>query len=327
MNEKQIRYSIIVPAYQEAAKIAECVGSVATQTVDRSEYEIIVVDDASTDGTAAAAKAAGADRVLTIEHGGPSAARNAGLAVASGDIVLFTDADCVAARDWLETMLQPLAEPATVGVKGVYRTRQTALIPRLVQLEFEMRYERMAVLSEIDFIDTYAAAYRREILKEEGGFSTDYPVASAEDVDLSFRLACKGYRLVFAPHASVWHTHPASLWSYLKRKMRFGYWRALLYTRYPDKRGGDAHTDPALKSQFELVAMAGLLGIGGFFWKPFWFGVALLLLAFLLTTLRFVRWAWHRDRAVALVWPLVTFLRVILQGIGLGAGLIAHQLR
>lgn len=327
MNRTVPVYSVIVPAYQEATHIGSCVSALAAQSVPRSTYEIIVVDDDSTDGTAEIAQQQGADTVVRVPHGGVAAARNAGIHQAKGKIVLFTDADCTPCAEWIARMVAPFAQPGIVGVKGTYRTKQRALMARLVQLEFEIRYERMAALSEIDFIDTYAAAYRREILVREGGFDTEYPVPSAEDVDLSFRLAQKGYRMLFVPEAWVWHIHPSTLGSYLKRKMRFGYWRALLYLRYPDKISGDAHTDPLLKLQFDLVAFSILMLLGAALWSPFLLIAGLSFLAFAFTTLPFVRWAWTRDQGVALAWPGVAFLRVILQGIALTWGFVTQIVR
>ncbi len=321
------RYSVIIPAYQAEGTIGTCVQALNEQTVPRAQYEIIVVDDGSSDRTAAVARQAGADRVLTIPHGGPSAARNAGVRAAQGEIVLFTDADCEPWPDWVEQMTAPFADPDVMGAKGVYRTRQRALIARLVQLEYEYRYERMARLPSIDFIDTYAAAYRRELFLGYSGFPPDVPIPSVEDIDFSFRLAQAGHRLVFVPDARVWHTHPSDLRAYLVRKARYGFWRGLLYLRHPEKRRGDTHTDPALKKQFVLIALAFLFLIGGLLWRPLLLGVAGALAAFLWTTLPFVRWAWAQDRAVALAWPGVTFLRGLFQGAGLAIGLAYHRWR
>lgn len=318
-------YSVIVPAYREEDVIGACVQALSRQTVDRARYEIIVVDDGSADATAQAAREAGADRVLRVEHRGPAAARNAGIEVAQGEIVLFTDADCEPAEDWIAQMLAPFDDPRVMGVKGTYRTKQPSLIARLTQLEFEIRYERMAELPRIDFVDTYAAGYRRALFVKHGVFDTAY--IAAEDVDLSFRLTRAGHWLVFAPNAWVWHRHPATLRRYLARKARFGYWRALLYVRYPDKISGDAHTDPTLKPQFALVVLLGLAGIAAMFWPLAWIAVLLLLVLFLATTLPFVRWAWRRDRAVALIWPGVTLLRVVVQGLGLAAGLLRQVVK
>jgi cellulose synthase/poly-beta-1,6-N-acetylglucosamine synthase-like glycosyltransferase len=321
------RYSIIIPAYNETAVIGDCVRAIARQSVPRQQYEIIVVDDASLDETSQVAKSAGADRVFRIEHGGAAAARNAGLNVARGELVLFTDADCFPSYAWLSRMIEPFSDPGVVGTKGTYRTDQRSLIARLAQLEFEYRYERMAALPKIDFIDTYAAAYRRQVLLDEGGFDRAYAAATVEDVDLSFRLAQKGYRMIFVPDAWVTHLHPAGLFPYLRRKMRFGYWRALLYLRYPNKISGDAHTDPMLKPQFMLVALMLLLFIGAIFWRVMFLGVVILFLVFMGTTLPFALWAWKRDRGVAVAWPFVTFMRVLIQGFGLAVGFIVHALR
>jgi cellulose synthase/poly-beta-1,6-N-acetylglucosamine synthase-like glycosyltransferase len=305
--------------------IGLCVDALLNQTIDRRAYEIIVVDDGSEDDTASIAADAGADVVIRAAHGGSAAARNVGIASAKGNIILFTDADCVPSSDWIAQMVEPFNDPKVVGAKGTYRTRQCALMARLTQLEFEIRYQRMRRFRYIDFIDTYAAAYRKEILTTAHGFNTDY--IAAEDVELSFRLAQAGHRMVFVPEAWVWHLHPATLGSYLRRKMRFGYWRALLYARLPEKISGDAHTDPMLKPQFGLLALALVLGAGSLVYHPLVYAAIAILCLFFVTTLPFVRWAWSRDRVVALAWPWVTFLRVVLQGATLGAGFVLHKLR
>ena len=320
------RYSIVVPAYQASGVLAHCLQALNHQTVQRDQYEIIVVDDGSMDHTAAIARDAGAVLVLTVPRRGPSGARNLGVQHAHGEIVLFTDADCEPAPDWLAYMVAPFADPLVMGVKGVYRTRQQAVIARLVQLEYEIRYERMARLPHIDFIDTYAAAYRRDLLLNYGGFDETYTIPSAEDVDLSFRIARDGHTLLFAPQAQVWHQHPASLQRYLARKALYGFWRALLYLRYPDKISGDAHTDPALKAQFTLLAATILLTLAGLVWWPLTLFAGAALILFFGTTLPFVHWAWPRDHVVALVWPGVTMLRVSMQGGGLVLGLLRHSL-
>lgn len=319
------RFSVVVPAHQAADVLPGCLEALTRQSLARPLYEIIVVDDGSTDDTAAVARAANV-QVISQPKGGPASARNAGIAAARGEIVLFTDADCAPAPDWLAQMVTPFADPLVQGVKGVYRTRQREVIARLVQLEYAIRYERMARLPAIDFIDTYSAAYRRDLLLSYGGFDVTYPIPSVEDVDFSFRVARDGHRLVFAPQAHVEHRHPASLRRYLTRKGLYGYWRALLYMRYPDKIRGDAHTDPGLKVQFGLLALTLLAGLAGLLWRPLLLLSAAALLVFLATTWTFVRWAWPRDRVVALIWPGVTLLRVMVQGAGLAIGLLRHGL-
>jgi glycosyltransferase involved in cell wall biosynthesis len=315
--------SVIVPAYNAADTLPACLRALQQQTC--MPDEIIVVDDGSTDETAQIAEANGA-RVLRQSHQGPAVARNLGLRQAQGDIVLFTDADCEPVPEWVEQMVAPFSDARVVGTKGAYWTRQRGLIARLVQLEYDYRYARMIGLPRIDFIDSYAAAYRRELLLRYGGFDAAFPVPSAEDIDLCFRLVRAGCWLVFVPDARVWHQHPTALEGYLRRKARYGFWRALLYLRYPKKTSGDAHTDPVLKKQFVLVVLAGLLGLVGIVWLPAIAAAMLVLVALVTTMFSFVRWAWARDRAVALAWIPITVLRVAIQGLGLALGLVFHRL-
>jgi cellulose synthase/poly-beta-1,6-N-acetylglucosamine synthase-like glycosyltransferase len=295
------------------------------QTVERSGYEIIVVDDGSMDDTASIAQMAGV-QVIRQSNRGPAAARNAGVRAARGDIVLFTDADCEPLPDWIERMTTPLADPRVVGVKGAYRTRQSELMARLAQVEFEDKYARMRQHATIDFIDTYSAGYRREALLRAGGFDEVFPPCSAEDVELSFRLAEQGMRLLFAPDGQVWHTHATSLWEYLDKKARYGFWRALVYRRHPGKIRGDSYTDPILKFQFALVGLGGLGVIAALVDGRLIAVTMLASSALVATTLPFTARVWKRDRRAALIAPPVHTLRVVVQAGALAIGLLVHSL-
>ncbi|MBK9054778.1 MAG: glycosyltransferase family 2 protein [Chloroflexi bacterium] len=169
-------YTVVIPAYNAEHTITTCVHALQNQTIPSDQVEIIVVDDASTDNTVACAKAAGA-RVLTPGKLGKSGVRNAGAQAAHGDIILFTDSDCEPRPDWLEQMTRPFDDdPDVVGVKGAYLSRQKGLVARFTQVEVEERYDRMRRETQINFIDTYAAAYRRHIFLENGGFDLSLEV-------------------------------------------------------------------------------------------------------------------------------------------------------
>ncbi len=114
----------------------------------------------------------------------------------------------------------------------------------------------MAGAANIDFVDTYSAAYRREVFLANGGFDTIFPTASVEDQELSFRLAEKGYRLVFVPAARVYHRHNPTLRAYVRRKFYIGYWKALLAAWHPARMVRDSHTPQTLKVQMALAAAA-----------------------------------------------------------------------
>jgi glycosyltransferase involved in cell wall biosynthesis len=316
--------SVIVPAYQAADTIDRCLEALARQTVSRARYEVLVVDDDSSDGTPARVQAHDGVRLFQQAHRGPAAARNLGVEQARGAIVLFTDADCEPLPDWIERMAAAL-DGAAVGAKGAYLTRQRELVARFVQAEYEDKYDRMAREPQIDFVDTYAAGYRRDVFLAHGGFETAFPVASVEDQEFSFRLARQGYRMVFVPEARVYHWgHAPDVWSYCRKKFRIGYWKVMVHRRHPDKLWRDSHTPQVMKAQILLVGLMAVCFVAGLAWPALWWGCGILALLFLLTSVPFVRKAWRKDVQVGLVSPGLLFLRALALGSGFAAGLVAN---
>jgi GT2 family glycosyltransferase len=328
------RVSVIVPAYNAQDVIDRCLDAVSRQTAPPETVEIIAVDDGSTDDTPARVQAHPAARLIVQDHAGPAAARNLGVQYAVGEIVLFTDADCAPAPDWIERMVAPFAgsEQATgaraiVGVKGAYLTRQQELMARFVQVEYEEKYDHMARLESIDFVDTYSAGYRRDVFLRNGGFDTTFPDASVEDQEFSFRLAGQGYRMVFVPEARVYHWgHAQNLWSYARRKLRIGYWKVLVHRRHPGKLFRDSHTPQSLRVQIVLVGLAGVCLVGSLPWSPLAWGAAISGLAFVLSTIPFASKAWAKDRAVAIVSPFFLLVRALALGTGFAVGVVARFL-
>jgi lipopolysaccharide/colanic/teichoic acid biosynthesis glycosyltransferase/GT2 family glycosyltransferase len=247
--------SVIIPAKDAAGTIEACLRAALSQQGLAGPYEVIVVDDGSKDETAALAERLGA-LVLREQGRGPAAARNLGALAARGSILVFTDADCQPAPDWLAQLTAPFKDPQVVGAKGAYRTRQTSLLARFIQQEYEQKYARLSRYSHIDFIDTYSAAYRKEVFWQNGGFNPAFPDPSAEDIELSFRLARKGYKMVFAPHAIVYHLHNERLADYIRRKFTYGYWRAFVYSHMPDKAMQDSYTPPTFRLQILILGLA-----------------------------------------------------------------------
>jgi GT2 family glycosyltransferase len=309
--------SVIVPAYNAAATLDRCLAALGEQT--RPPDEVIVVDDGSTDDSADIARHYGV-RVLCQVNAGPAAARNAGARAACGDLLLFTDADCAPAPDWLEHMVAPFADPAVVGAKGVYGTTQKELVARFVQFEYEDKYDRMRGQECIDFIDTYSAAYRRDAFLSVGGFDESF--AFLEDQELSFRMAKSGHRFVFVPGAVVHHRHADNLFWYAHKKYTIGYWKASVTLRHPAKLARDSHTPQILKLQVGLAGVSGVLLMLAIVLQRIrlvrWaFGCWS---AFGLSTLPFLRKAWHKDPVVVLLSPLLLFVRAWALGVGFAAG-------
>jgi cellulose synthase/poly-beta-1,6-N-acetylglucosamine synthase-like glycosyltransferase len=311
--------SVVVPARNAGQTIGECLDSLLTQSEPRERYEVIVVDDGSTDGTRLVVQGYEVT-LLDQSHEGPAAARNRGVAASSGEVVLFTDADCVPAPDWIDEMARPFQDQDVVGVKGAYRTRQRGVMPRFVQCEYEERYERMAKLKQIDFIDTYSAGYRRQIFLTEGGFDTDYPDASVEDQELSFRLAERGYKMVFNPRAIVYHRHPETLRAYFGRKFNIGYWKVRVLRRHPGKALRDSHTPQTLKAQLGLVLVLFVVLLLVPLRWAIWWAAVLITLLFLLSALPFTVRALRKDLLIGLLSPCFLFLRAVALGLGMIKG-------
>lgn len=336
--------SVIVPVYNGAETILRCLDALAQQTVAPDRYEIIVVDDGSQDQTPAIVQAWAADhpeltlRLVQQANAGPASARNHGATVARGHLLLFTDADCAPLPDWMERMCAPFvpnsdAARPVVGVKGAYGTTQTALTPRFVQAEYEDRYARMRKLPQIDFIDTYSAAYRRDIFLENGGFDESFSTASVEDQEFSFRLAQQGYRMVFAPDAQVLHLHDANVAEYWRRKFYIGYWKALLLRQHPDRMVQDSHTPQVLKLQMALwAALIAMLpgAILGLRWRPWrwvWLPVSFLFTLFLATVAPWQRQLFGRSPGLAAAAPFMLAVRSLALTAGLLAGAMRFGLR
>jgi glycosyltransferase involved in cell wall biosynthesis len=319
--KKQI--SIIIPTFNSAKVLQKCLESLINQTIDGETYEVIVVDDGSTDETKEVV-ARYPVKYIYQQNRGPAAARNNGVRQAAGEIVLFTDADCEPQPNWIEEMIKPMNDDQVVGVKGTYKTRQKELIARLVQIEYEHKYERMKKFKYIDFIDTYAAGYLKDVFLKYEGFDERYPKASVEDQEFSFRLSHDGYKMVFNPDAIVYHRHSARLWDYLRKKYKIAFWKAFLLKRHPGKVKTDTHTPQSLKLQM-LLALSTVLGFGGPLYSTMYYISGFSLALFLLSCIPFFLFAFKRDATIALTSPVILFLRSLALSLGLGVGIVKHS--
>ncbi len=317
--------SVVVPVYNGEKYIEACLGALLDQTVPSSDYEIVVVDDGSTDRTAELVSKFPV-RYIHQENQGPAKARNVGMEKASGDIVLFTDSDCTAERDWIERMTHPLADGKIGAVKGAYRTRQKGLTAHFAQVEFEERYKLLKRHEYIDFVDTYSAAFRKAAFIEAGGFDSAFPNADHEDTDLSYRLAGMGCKMVFAPEAIVYHEHPDSIWKYFKLKLGRGYWRMVVYRRHPEKMVKDTYTPQSLKLQI-LAAFFVCCCIPLFLLSAKTAAIALAVAVafFLLCCVSFWKLALSKNALTGLVAPIFLFIRAFAIGSGVGWALLTRR--
>lgn len=316
--------SIIIPTFNGAHRIDKCLEALLKQTMGRNA-ELLVVDDGSQDGTSEVVAQFPMVRLISQANSGPAAARNRGAQEAAGDLILFTDDDCEPASGWLDAMIKPFHDPEVVAVKGAYRTRQKPLIARFVQAEYEDRYRLMSRSVDIDFVDTYSAAFRRERFLEMGGYDTDFPTACAEDIELSYRMSARGWKMRFEPNAIVYHQHPDSLSRYLKKKFKFAFWRVLALRKNPGKAVKDSHTPQLMKLQllFGPAVFAGLV-IDALFRPPISCAAAAGG-AFVVTTIPFSFRSAKKDTLVGAVSPFILAFRSCSQFLGVVSGILGAR--
>ena len=313
--------SIIIPTFNGARRIEGCIDALLRQSPER-QVEIIVVNDGSTDETASVVRRIFGVRLINQANAGPAAARNRGAREAGNTIILFTDDDCVPTEGWIDAMLAPFKDPEVVGVKGAYRTRQSRLIARFVQIEYEDRYRLMAKLPDIDFIDTYSGGFRRDRFLAMGGYDTAFPVACAEDIELSYRMSACGCKMKFAPEAMVYHTHPDNLSRYLRKKYKFAFWRMLAVRKNPVKGVRDSHTPQIMKLQLLLPPALMTAAMFDLRMQPRFSASLLVVAAFLLSTLPFVARALQKDLLIGLLSPLLLATRACAQCLGTMRGAV-----
>jgi cellulose synthase/poly-beta-1,6-N-acetylglucosamine synthase-like glycosyltransferase len=247
-----MEYSVVIPVHNGAATLERCLDGLGRQSVDRSRYEVILVDDGSDDGSGALGARPGV-KVVPQSRRGAAAARNRGLEAARGRIVLFLDADCVPSPDWLERMTEPLRDDGVEGVVGRFESGQRNWVARLIQLDLDRRHERMARFGRIDFVNTATCGFRREAL---GGKPFNETFGKLEDIELSFRLAEKGVSMRYVPGAVVEHRHPESLLHYLTRRFLYGRYVPALYRRHSTKLTSDSSTPQGRRLQPVLLGLS-----------------------------------------------------------------------
>jgi glycosyltransferase involved in cell wall biosynthesis len=209
-----VRVSVIVPTYEEAARIDGFLRQFADQTLPRDAFELIVVDGGSSDRTREIA-AGLADQVIVQTSRGIGGARNDGVAVARAPIVATTDADCIVPPDWLERIVGHFGAPDVVAVCGPDGPIERSWKARSIFLGVRALI-RLAALVGVFGTGGTNSAFRRETFLAVGGYR---PLPHSDDIDLGLRVRSFG-RVVYDPRLYVRLS--------VRRLERDGYMRTLL---------------------------------------------------------------------------------------------------
>ncbi len=180
-----MKFSVIVPTYNESGCIAICLESIRGQDFPRAQFEIIVSDSSSTDGTAEIAKPL-ADRVVITEKRGIAHGRNYGAQHAAGDILAFADADVMLDKNFLKEMETAFQEKGVVGVTGIGLPGDGGLFQRAVYRGTYLLV-RLFDFFGMPFYPGLCVAYRKDAFERINGFREDFGIV--EDLDLTKRIS------------------------------------------------------------------------------------------------------------------------------------------
>jgi glycosyltransferase involved in cell wall biosynthesis len=316
-----LKLSVIVPAYNAQ----ETIGLTLTALVEQDfqgQYEIIVVDDGSSDQTAQVIRSF--PRVIYIHqsNAGPAAARNIGAKEAQGQVLAFTDSDCIPHKDWLSKLLNGFVTSDVGVVMGSYGiANDQSRLAWCVYKEILFRHERL--LSDFPKVfGSYNFCILKNMFDQVGGFDLSYRNASGEDNDLSYKINSAGYRIYFERKALVDHHHPTQITKYLKEQFRHGFWRVSMYASHPKMISGDGYT--FWKDIVEipwsfcclLIILLTPFGILGFKELVFYF-----LSTFLFFEIYFAR-IMIKNIYYEFFWGFVMFLRSFSRTLGLSTGIL-----
>jgi glycosyltransferase involved in cell wall biosynthesis len=254
--------SVVVPVLNGERTLRSCLVSLLAADYPAERVEVVVVDNGSRDGTAQIARAFPVRYVLEPRRGA-SCARNRGIAESSGEILAFTDADCVVSRGWLRELATGFAAgPQVGGVAGEI----LAFPPKTPAERYAARIRHLSPRRYLNrpifpFAVTANLAFRRDVFERVGHFDPTSP-RGGESTDFCTRFfRGTGLELRFAPRAVVFHQHRATAWTLFDQHWSYGRGHAFLYIKYRDEIPWGWRK--SLQVYRDLAATAGRLTVTG----------------------------------------------------------------
>ena len=228
--------TVIVPVRDAERTIAKCIEALLAQDYPQSLLQIIIADNGSTDHTQEIIRSFPVEMVIEPKTGSYNA-RNLALPLARGEIIAFTDSDCVPESDWLSCLIRGFEDPRVVGCGGK--------IEDFIGTGWVQSYSNRHVLRQDQalaestrphpYIIGANMAYRREVFSEIGTF--DGRFISGGDTDMSWRVQQAGYLVRYVPEAVVHHFHRASVDGLYGQYFRYGIGRHCLTYKHLKKTG------------------------------------------------------------------------------------------
>ncbi len=225
---KMMMFSVIVAAYNAEATLEALLHSLSNQT--HRDYEIIVVDDCSTDKTPHIAQSYRCNLIQLPENHGPAYCRNRGAQNAHGEILVFTDSDCQPAPIWLENIQKHFSRNDTDAIMGRLALMPSTLLGESISaLGFpaggSIGFDKIWKVDKAGFTDSLSScncAIKKDVFYKIGMFDESFPYPGGEDSLLAYNLRRSNYRIKYCPDLLVYHEARDSLVDFLKWQLRRG---------------------------------------------------------------------------------------------------------
>ena len=306
-------------------------GSTIIQTLEGLEkqsyqnFEVILVDDGSKDDTISRINKfkKKSDLHLSVsyqENAGPAKARNNGAYTAKGEILIFTDADCIPPKNWIEEMIKPIGGEIVGAHCGYDVKNKNSLVARYIDYEIKKRHYRL-YRKIIDSVGTYSFSIKKDVFNKMGGFDSSYKTASGEDFAFSYKLSENNFKIYFTDKTFVYHFHLESFLKYLKQQFYRGFWRIPLYLDNKSKiTSGDSYSGYEAQIQFFAVGFLLLSFIGMYY-------ILYLPLVFLfilyLSNINYGIFSYKYEKKMIIIAPFLASLRSLSGFFGATSGLIS----
>lgn len=227
------KVSVVVCSYNGAVTLEACLDSL--MRLEYPDYEVILVDDGSEDNTPEIAAQFPAVRYISQPNRGLSVARNVGARAALGEIVAYTDSDCIADEYWLLHLVQAKQDQQVEAIGGPnIPPPSDGWTAKCVAASPGGPSHVMLNDREAEHIPGCNMAFDRETLLAIGGFDPQFR-AAGDDVDICWRLLDAGYRIGYAPGAMVWHHRRATVGAYLRQQKGYGKAEAMVHLKHPHR--------------------------------------------------------------------------------------------
>lgn len=231
--------SVVIPTYNRLPILQKCLQALETQSLaaDLADYEVVVIDDGSTDATISWLQAANLPHLRWFEqdHQGAAAARNLGVAKALGDVIVFIDSDLVVTEGFLQAHVEALLQ----GQQQLGHDRLFTYGSVINTNNFEQPTSEPYKITDFSaaYFATGNVAIRRHWLEQAGLFDTRFQLYGWEDLELGVRLKQLGLKLIKCPEAKGYHWHPpfalAQLPGLIDREIQRGRMGVLFYQKHP----------------------------------------------------------------------------------------------